>query len=157
MSIEQVQADLKEIMGRLLAEPPTSTPEVVIFLRDNLLPWLQSAAEEWGEMDEAIEDIVHQSVDVLHSESGAVFAGIITSGLAIATELATRAGQDQRLLRVIKEFRALAAQGKQILEEIVLEEDDDDDEGDDEGEADDDDEAGTPAQDNGAAPEGRGA
>jgi hypothetical protein len=153
MSIEQLQQDLKDLMGGLLASPPDSTAGLVLFLQDNLLPWLQTQAEELGEMDEAIEDIVHQSAPVLDAESGAVFAAIITSGMAIATELATRAGNDQRLLRVIKEFKTLAAQGTQILEEIVLE----DDEGEDEDEESDDDELEEAPADNGAAPEGKGA
>jgi len=145
MSIEQLQQDLTQIMGRLLANPPTTTADLVLFLSDNLLPWLQSQAEELGEMDEAIEDVVHQSVDVLHPESGEVFAGIITSGTAIAAELATRAGNDARLLKVIKEFRTLAARGTQLLEEIVLEDDEDDDE-------DDEDDDDAPGAVNGGAP-----
>jgi hypothetical protein len=154
MSIMQLQADLKELMGRLLAEPPATTPALVLWLQDNLLPWLQSQSEELGEMDEAIESIIHDSVDVLHPESGAVFAGIITSGLAIATELAARAGNDQRILTVVKEFRVLAVQGKEILEEIVL--DDEDDEDDEDEDEEEDDEAPAPAN-NGGVPEGKGA
>jgi hypothetical protein len=134
MSLEQSKTDLKQIVSALTSTPPTTALEVTSFLQDNLLPWLEALTNEVGEMDQAIEDLVHESVDVLHSENGAVFAGVVAGGLALATELATRIGNDQRLLAVIRDFRQLAGQAKEILEEIVIPDDEDDEEDDDEDE-----------------------
>ncbi len=127
MSIEQLREDLKQITGA--AGGMAGDIGVASFLQDNLLPWLESLTHEVSEMDGAIEDLVHESADVLHSENAAVFAGIIAGGLAIAAELTTRIGNDQRLLAVVRDFRQLAVQGREILEEIVIpDEDEDEDE-----------------------------
>ncbi len=152
MSMETLMADLAEITKS--AGALTSGPDVAAFMQANLLPWLSSFTEEVSEMDEAIEDIVHESPEVLHTESGAVFAAIITSGLQIATELATRAGQDQRLLAIIREFRKACVQGKDLLEEIVIPDDPDDDDDDDDPDEDDDDDRD---DDTDAGTDGKGA
>lgn len=127
MSIEQLKTDLKSISQQVAANPPDTTPAVVTFLQDNLIPWLESFVDETQEMDESIADLVHQAVDVLHPESAAVFASIIAGGLALASELATRAGNDARLLKAIKEYRDLAKQGRVLLEELTLIDDTDGD------------------------------
>ena len=132
MSIETLKHDLKQITERAAAM--STGAEVAAFLRDELLSWLDSLIDEVGEMDASIEDVVHQSVDVLHEESAQVFAGIITSGTVIAAELQTRVGNDRRLLEVIREFRVLTKQGTEILNEIVIPDDDGDDEDDNEDE-----------------------
>lgn len=134
MSIAQLKQDLTQITEAATA----SNLDPAAYMRDNLLPWMESLVNEVNEMDGAIEDLVHESADVLHEENGAVFAGIIAGGLALATELAQRAGNDPRLIKIIREYRDLAKQGSAILEEIVLPDDEDDEEGEAEG---DDDEA----------------
>jgi hypothetical protein len=126
MSIDESKTDLQKIITALTSTPPATALELTSFLQDNLLPWLEALTHEVGEMDQAIEDLVHESVDVLHSENAAVFAGVVAGGLALATELATRIGGDQRLLAVIRDFRRLAVQAKEILEEIVIPDDEED-------------------------------
>ncbi len=125
MSIETLKLDLKQITEQ--AQIVSTGPEVAAFLQNNLLPWFESLIEEVSEMDDSIEDVVHQSVDVLHEDSAEVFAGIIASGTIIASELQTRVGNDARLLAVIREWRALAKQGTEILDEIVIPDDEDGD------------------------------
>jgi len=129
MSIDQLKADLLAITSRL-----EHAQDIAGWIRDDLLPYLESQANEMAAMDEAIGDIFHQSEDVLHSESAAIFAAVITSGLVLAAELKTRIGNDRRLLRVIEEFGGLAKQAQELLGEITLvdEEEDDVDEEDDE-------------------------
>lgn len=124
MSVEELQDDLRSLGEKLKADPPASVAGVVLWMQNELLPWLDNFTKEAEEIDEAVEDIVHQSAEILHQESGEVFAALIASGLAIATELVQRAGNDQRLLKIVREFREKAAEGKDILEEIVIEDPD---------------------------------
>jgi hypothetical protein len=140
MSIETLKADLNDITAsasaHALEEKAGAAPPVWGWLRDNLLPWIQGMADEVEEMDEAIHDVVNQSVDVLHPESAEVFAAIIAAGATMAAELRTRVGDDRRLLKSISEYIALLGRGKELLEDIYISDDDDDgedDEGDDEG------------------------
>ena len=120
MSIETLKQDLQQVTAAIAS---TTLIDFSTFMQSQLLPWLESLVDEVSEMDESIEDLVHQSVEVLHTESAEVFAGLIAGGAMIATELLTRAGDDKRLIAMVKEWRALATQGKAILEEIVIPDD----------------------------------
>lgn len=138
MSIEQLKNDLNQITNSCESTSEDS-PSLKSWMVNNLLPWAAALTDEMEEMDGVLEEVVEQSEDVLHTESGQVFAGIIAGGLVIATELGQRAGNDQRVLKLIKEFRALAQKGTDLLEEIVIAEspaEDDDAEDDDGDEAD---------------------
>lgn len=116
MSIEQLQKDLSTVTSKC----PGDLGAIPDYLHNFLLPFLESTVEELSAVDEVVYGLVHDAEDILHEESGAVFAGIITSGMAICTELAQRAGNDPRILKLVREFRDLAKQGKEILEEIVM-------------------------------------
>lgn len=118
MSIESLKDDLKRMTERVTGM--VEGESVLAFLRDHLVPCLETVGDEMDEMDEAIEDIVHDAPDVLHTDSAAVFAAVIASGLTIAGELLTRVGDDRRLIALIREFRAKCAEGKEILEEITI-------------------------------------
>jgi hypothetical protein len=118
-------------MVRVPIGPTTTALEVGSFLRDELLPFAETLVGEIGEMDEAIDDLVHQTPDVLHTESATVFASVLAAGSAIAAELRTRAGNDARLLRALREFDALVKEAKVILDDIVIS-DTDEEVGDDE-------------------------
>jgi hypothetical protein len=120
MSMEQLREDLKQVAGRLPTGPLTSAADLAGYLRNDLLPFVATMTDEIGEIDESVEDLVHQTPDALHEETSAVFAGIIASGVILANELKTRVGTDKRLLDLIKEFLALAKQGEEILEEITI-------------------------------------
>lgn len=132
MSIDTLRQDLRDIINAAPKGGALATADdAVQFMRANLLPFLESLLDEVGEMDDSIEDIVHQSVDVLHADSAAVFAGIIEGGATLITELKTRCSGDARLLSMIKDWENLANQGREILEEIVIPEDEDDEDGED--------------------------
>lgn len=120
MSIEQLQKDL----GTVTSKCPSDLGAIPDYLHNYLLPFLETTVEELSAVDEVVYGLVHEAEDILHEESGAVFAGIITSGMAICTELAQRAGNDSRIMKLVREFRDLAKQGKEILEEIVMVDDD---------------------------------
>lgn len=127
MSIEELKQDINATLVKLAESPPTTIDNVTQFLRMELVPLMQAVVDEIDEIDSAVGDIVHGSEDVLHSESAAVFAGIIASGTVIATELAQRAGNDKRLQGILKEFHALCKEGTALLAEIVLEDEEEDD------------------------------
>jgi len=123
MSIEQLKQDLKAVTSSLPSGPLTTAAEMSAFLKNNLLPFIDSAVTEMEEMDGSIEDLVTQTPDVLHEETAAVFTGLITSGLALVKELedlASKTGDGQRLKPLIKEWRELAEQGMEVIEDITL-------------------------------------
>lgn len=120
MSIEQLKEDLKAVISALPSGPLTTAAEMSAYLKNNLLPFMESAVGELEEMDGTIEDLVTQAQDVIHEETAKVFAGIITSGLILVNELRARIGNDRRLLDACKEWENLAKQGSELLEDITI-------------------------------------
>lgn len=118
MSIPSLQSDLKSNMAALAMA--TTTEELKIHLQHTLWPFLEALIDELNEIDEAVEEMVDEAPEVLHTESAEVFAALITSGSVLMTELKARAATDQRILRAIREWEQLARQGKEILEEITI-------------------------------------
>ena len=134
MSIETLQADLKEIIKQAAPGDSPGVDAVWSFLKDNMLPWMENFVEEVGEMDGAFDALVNASEDVLHTESAQVFVGLIASGAVLIRELETRIGNDQRIMGLIREYKAVSKEATALLEEITLpdpEDDDDDDDDDD--------------------------
>lgn len=119
MSIETLKQDLRDNVAHLNSIDPTA-PALMGHLQNSLWPFLESLCEELDEMDESLEDVVHQSADVLHTDTAEVFAAIIAGGAVVAAELRKRVGNDAKLLAVIKEFNENLAQGREILAEITL-------------------------------------
>lgn len=148
MSIETLKKDLKDVVAAFPTSP-VSTEELASYVRGNVLPLMENFVEEIGEMDDAIADVVHQAADVLHGENAAVFAGIIEGAAELVGKLGEAATNNPVLIQKIRAWEELAQQGREILEEIVIDdaeddvedEEDDDDESDEE-EDDDDDEKG---------------
>jgi hypothetical protein len=120
MSIEQLQEDVRNVAQRLPSGPLTSAADLADYMRSDLLPLLVTMTEEMDEIDTSVEELVHQTPDTLHEETAAVFAGIIASGSVLATELLARSGNDKRLLDLIKEWRSLAQQGEELLDDITI-------------------------------------
>lgn len=130
MSIEQLQEDLKALASRIPTGPLVTPAELAAYLKNDLVPFLSAVTTELEEVDGSVADLVQRAAEVLHEESAAVFAGIITSGAVLIAELKTRIGSDRRLQEAIKEWESLAKEGTQILEEITFPyEPEDDDEG----------------------------
>lgn len=121
MSIEDLQTEFERI-EKIVAEPPRGGEAEAAWalLRDSVVPFLSLLVEEIGEMDEAIEEAYHDMPDALHTENAKVFAGIIASGTVLSQELRKRVGNDRRLIDLIKEWNQIAAQGREILEEITV-------------------------------------
>lgn len=123
MSIETLKDDLKAVAGALPTGPLTTAAEMATYMKNNLLPFVESVVTEMEEMDDNIGDLVTSAEDVLHEENATVFAGIITGGLALVKELediAAKTGDGQRLKPLIKEWRELAKQGGELLEDITM-------------------------------------
>lgn len=135
MSIESLKQDFATVM----ASAPKATPMVPVeagdlssFLHNNLLPWLENVTEELGSIDEVVEDLVHQTPDVLHTENAELFASLIVTGRTLMTELKQRIGTDQRVGKLIKEWTAMADEAMTVIEDIVIPDEEDDEEEDDE-------------------------
>ncbi len=134
MSIETLKQDLKENLASLASIE--ATPEALkAHLQNSLWPFFEAALDEMDEIDGAVQDMLEEMPDMIHEETAEVFAQIITKGIALMAELRKRAGNDPRILKLVKEWSELAAQGTEILEETTLpdgedDEDEDEDEGD---------------------------
>jgi hypothetical protein len=120
MSIEQLREDLTQVAARIPSGPLTSAAELAAYIKNDLVPFIGSAVDEIEEIDESVGDLVNQTPDALHEETAAVFAGIIASGSVLAGELRARAGNDQRLLALLKEWGKLAEKGKELLDDITI-------------------------------------
>ena len=144
MSMETLAADLKaNIAEAAKLSGLSSMEEVTRHLKDVLWPTLEAVVEEMKEIDGCVADMVHGAPEMLHPESGEVFAGVIAGAVAVSAALKQRITREAEpaLYKVIDELEANCVEANGILEDIVLEEvddDDDDDEDEDEdGEGDD--------------------
>lgn len=137
MSTAQLKSDLKEIVGRAkgFAGKLTTANDVVSFFSSDLLPWLESLVEEFGEVDEAVADLMDGAPDTLHEDTADTFASIIATGLVLATELEKRTPGEPKLLEAIGKFRELCTEGSGLLEAITVPDESDDEDEDDETEA----------------------
>lgn len=148
MSIETLQEDLKANIAHVQSQlgPLTSASELVAHLQNTLWPFLESLVEDMEQIDGCVDELYHQSEDILQPETGAVFQAMITGGLVIAQELKKRLAantEDLKLRKAVGEFEALANQCTGILQEITIPEDDEEDaEDSDEDDEDADDEEG---------------
>jgi len=123
MSIEQLKQDLKDVTSALPTGPLVTAAEMSAYLKNNLLPFIESAITEMEEMDGSIEDLVVHGQEVLHEENAALFMALITSGTTLAKELeelAAKTGDGKRIALLIKEWRDLAEQGAEVLEDITI-------------------------------------
>jgi hypothetical protein len=130
MSIETLKDDLKAVISALPSGPLTTAADMAGYLKNNLLPLIETVVNEMEEMDGSIEDLVVHGQDVIHEETAAVFMGLITSGMTMAKELedlAAKTGDSKRLQPLIKEWRELAEQGAELLEDITIPDPDADD------------------------------
>lgn len=118
MSIDQLAQDLKGIASK--AGDLATIDDVKKYLQEELLAWLESFVQETAEMDMAIEAVVDGAEDMLHSESSQVFTGLIASGAFLVRELETRIGNDQRIHKLIKEYKQVSKEAAQLLEEITI-------------------------------------
>ncbi len=153
MSLETLKADLKANIAEAKKLSGMSTiQEVVDHLNTVLWPTMEALVDEVDEIDSCVEDVVHGAPELLHPESGAVFAAVVTGAVTVSQALKARITKEAEpaLYKVIEELERNCRNANKILDEIVLEEseedddeyeDDDEDDGDDEDDADDGDDA----------------
>jgi len=129
VSIEELNADLKDVIGRCPSGPLTTAAEMAKFQKDELLPIIQGMLEEMGEMDLALSAVVEHSEDLLHVDSATTFAGIIEGGRKIAEALLARlTPADPELHTLVTDWVKLADEGVALLDEITYPDPEDDDE-----------------------------
>lgn len=143
MSIEDLQTDFAQNQREIDAlSALSSVGDVVAHLKNTFWPFVGNVVTEVAEMDQALRDMYEQSEDVLQFDTGKQLAGTIGGAVTLVDELERRAAGDAQLLAAIAEWRKVAKESLDVLEEITLPEledegDPDDDEGDDDDEDDD--------------------
>lgn len=129
MSVEQLIADLSTLVQAVKGFGPlTSAPDIGAFLKQQLVPFVESMATELVEVNSDIEDLVFKSNDILHADTAELFVGVCVSGRVLMKELEQRAGNDRRVLDMIKEWRNLATQAEQVVKDITYIEPEDEEE-----------------------------
>jgi hypothetical protein len=134
MSIGTLKQDLEQVVSSIPQGPLATTADVADYLRNNLVPFVSNVVDELSEVDDCIGALVNEAEDILHEDNAEVFAGIITSGKVLVSELRIRVGNDKRVLALIREYEILTAKGVQILADIVVPDDEEDDEDEEDGE-----------------------
>ncbi len=148
MSIEQLKSDAAAVVAALPSGPLISAADMVAYMKNNLMPLIADFVEELGEMDGAIAELVSGAADVLHTDSSMVFLTLIEGAAKIIADLQAAlvkfgAAVPGEIAQAIKEWNGLAAEGRQILEDVTF--DDDDGPDDDSDDEDQDDEESTKA------------
>lgn len=150
MTMEALQGDLKEIVAeaKKLSTTLTTSGELISFVKNNLVPFIESHVAETADIDECVADMVEHAEDILQPDTAKIFAGCIQGGLAMALKLEEVLAKDASgkladpvLAKLIADYRNLAQVGGQLLDEITMpdDEEDDEEEDDDEDDLDDDD------------------
>jgi hypothetical protein len=125
VSIDTLKQDLEQVVSSIPQGPLATAADVADYLRNNLVPFVSNVVDEISEVDDCVAALVDESEDILHEDSGEVFAGLIESGKALVGELRIRVGGDKRVLGLIRAYEILAAKGLQILADIVVPDPDD--------------------------------
>jgi len=139
MSIEQLKSDAAAVVAALPSGPQISAADMVAYMKNNLLPLFSDFVDELGEMDAALAEMVTGAVDVLHTDNSAVFLTLIEGGTKIIADLQAKIVElggtvTGELAQAVKEWESLAADGREILEDVTFDdpEDDEDENPDDE-------------------------
>ncbi len=133
MSIEQLKSDAAAVVAALPSGPLVSAADMAAYLKNNLLPLFGDFVDELGEMDAALAEMVTGAVDVLHTDNSAVFLTLIEGGAKIIADLQAKIVElggtvTGEIAQAIKEWDSLAADGREILEDVTFDGPDDDDE-----------------------------
>ncbi len=143
MSIEQLKSDAAAVVAALPSGPLISAADMVAYMKNNLLPLFSDFVDELGEMDAALAEMVTGAVDVLHTDNSVVFMTLIEGGAKIIADLQAKIVElggtvTGEIAQAIKEWDSLAADGREILEDVTFDgpdEDDDEDENQDDEES----------------------
>lgn len=119
--VETLKGDLQGILERFHAGTDRSAEALWNLLGNEVFPFLESLTNEMGEMDETLEEVAEGMPEALHAETSAVFVGIIASGRVLIADLARRIGNTEpKLSAAIREWRKLAQEGEQILQNVTV-------------------------------------
>ncbi len=148
MSIEELKSDHAAIEDKIRSMVPalTTAPELASFLQNELMPLLGNFVSELAEMDDTVQDIYTGADDILQPETGGLFAAAISGAMGILTVLEKRLVatnlEDAKILKALKEWKPIATEALETIQEITIPDTDDD-----EGDEDDGDEDGDDAED----------
>ena len=134
MSIQDLRSDLTANLAsaaRLSAF--STTEEVVAHLKNTLWPFLENVVGEISDQEDVLDELYHQSEDVLQPETGKLLLSVIAGAVLLADDLERRAAGDAKTLAAINEWRALAQKAATTIEEISIPEDEEDDDADGDG------------------------
>ncbi len=142
MSIEQLKSDAAAVVAAL-PSGLISAADMAAYMKNNLLPLFSDFVDELGEMDAALAEMVTGAVDVLHTDNSVVFMTLIEGGAKIIADLQAKIVElggtvTGEIAQAIKEWDSLAADGREILEDVTFDgpdEDDDEDENQDDEES----------------------
>jgi len=137
MSIEQLKSDAAAVVAALPSGPLISAADMAAYMKNNLLPLFADFVDELGEMDSALAEMVTGAADVLHTDNSAVFLTLIEGGAKIIADLQAKIAElggavSGELAQAIKEWDSLAADGREILEDVTFDDQDEDENQDDE-------------------------
>lgn len=150
MGLQEIKADAR-VLGERLQKMPIVDIDFRHELTENVLPLFEglcNALEEEvvvrvDDLEEAIDELMDQSTDVLHPETSAKIIGVVEFGKQLATELEqliAKGKLDDLTKKRVKDLVKTYRQGAQIVTDIVTEitipldeveppEDDDEEEG----------------------------
>lgn len=132
--IDKLKQDLAMVAQRCPSGALVATADFSGYLVNDLLPFLGNIVEEIEAQDGVIEDLVRGTSEVLHTDSAEKLAALIVTGTALASELRTRAGNDRRLLELVKTWQTQAAEATALIEDVTIPDEEEDDEEGEEGE-----------------------
>ncbi len=136
MSLEELKSDYQAITTQLSEMNPalTTAPELVTFLRNNLVPFQENLINELGELDETVADLYNNAEDILQPETGGLIAATLALGIGIIEKLKGRlvatSLEDTKVAKAIKEWERMSKEAVETISEITIptEEDEDEDE-----------------------------
>ncbi len=124
MSIDELHTDhdaLTDRIANLLLKPDVNLKDVLLFMKNDLVPLQGSIIEEMGEMDDALEEMYERSEDTLTRESAGILAVPLALGAELAAELERRLGPaDTAWAQRIQLFRSAVETAGALMEQITV-------------------------------------
>lgn len=107
--------------------------DLVKHLKNTLWPFLQTLVEEVTQIDQVVEDIVHEADDILQPETAEVFAALIVACRAMVTEFTPRVdrAKEPKIFQGLQILAQLCNKAESTLDEVTVPPEDEED-GDDE-------------------------
>lgn len=153
MSLAEVRADIARNVAALSTVGPDPA-SVVAYFKNTFWPWAEALVDELDVIDDAVDDLIEESDDILQPETASSLSIPLVLGTALAAELKKRVDLEPdspakaELLAKIRAFAKGFKEATEIIADITIARDfedapeeggvdEDDDEGDDDDEDDD--------------------